>query len=568
MPIQTEESTSPYLSENCPNLYSSFFARHLRRASVAWLNSRYWSAEGWDLSDCGAVRELKKLIVDRFGVSTFSELDGEDAYLDTGVTLYADRYGGTFGHSHGGSGRAGTFGNLNAKGIGATPLRDPKANWYHSHGCMWLEEAVREAIYSEVCWYEFPWRSNPIVAIIDTGEHAQWRDGTRGARRAIAVRPAALRVAHLERNILFGTAGTVESDQYKDTLRVKEIISHVSRLGIELDRNTSSPVLASMVNRICDQIGYGRAHRLFHGDYLSSNICITGALIDFGAFRGVEDWQRREWEDDGLPFGGEDRRLFQTARSLAFHLRKHTGVPFDNNMVPLEDITATIHSAFVKSLARLCLGHTRTDAIVSRIVEYYEINQQRSPSLSSTWSSFHAGIVGKESDESHPEDFAIGKSIYEQVIDCSDDIIKGRVIASISRWATSRCDTTREAVLSRTTAMIETLEASESIERTAFSEHVSSFIDDTICDLRRSFSTLNDHEVIVKHSTFAGCLSLHCRDLLTGNDYWRIEGSSVDGALIAAGERIYPWVGCERYDLGPGRIGFTSKSDSSNYVSH
>jgi hypothetical protein len=560
--VQSETSTAPYLSASCPNLYVPFFARHFKRADVAWLNPRYWCAEGWDLSDKESVGELKKLIIDRFGVSAPGHFDSDDAYSETGVTLYADRYGGTFGHSHGGSGRAGTVGDFNAKGIGPTPLRYPKADWYHAHGCMWLEEAIREAIFSEVCWHEFPRKSNPIIAIIDTGEHIQWADGSRGARRAIVVRPAALRVSHLERNILFGTAGTVESDQYRDFLRVKEIVSHVRDCGIDRDTDPTTAILASIIDRICDQIGFGRAHRLFHGDYLSSNICISGTLIDFGAFRGVLDWRRQAWEPNGLPFGGEDRRLFQTARSLAFHLRKHIGASSDNLLMPLEDITAAINGSFVKSLESLCSGHPKSQSIVTRIVEYYEMEQQRSPSESSSWQSFQAGIGGEASDGSS----AVGSAVHADVMNCRDKVVRDQIATRLTRWAASRSDSTREAVLGRTTSLISALEAADGTSGAAFSRRVSAFIDENICNLRRSFVALSEDETVLENDCAAGCLVLHCHALAARRDYWRIEGPSCDGMLLADGELIHPWAGCEQYDPGPGLTGYISPCDPSDHV--
>src|SRR5206468_820219 len=110
------------------------------------------------------------------------------------LTFHADRYGATSGSAHGGSGRVGTNGPFNVKGLGRTPLASTMSDWQHSHGCLWLEEAVREAIYSEVADAEFPHGAVPVVAIIGTGIRHELEDGAVG-ERALLVRPSFLRLA-------------------------------------------------------------------------------------------------------------------------------------------------------------------------------------------------------------------------------------------------------------------------------------------------------------------------------------------------------------------------------------
>lgn len=588
---------TPYLQDSCPHLYVPFTAHHFRRASVIWLNERYWCERGLDLGDTAVAGDLAHQLLARFGASTIGDFDDDDTYLVTAVTLHADRYGGTFGHSHGGSGRAGTAGPFNAKGVGATPLCDPDANWYHSHGCMWLEEAVREAIFSEVCWRAFPWRSNPVVAIIDTGENVREADGTVGARRAIAVRPAALRVSHLERNILFGTAGTPDSDQYLDFLRTGEVIGHVRQVGLSAlggagaagahgaDAGGDTTLLATVMARICSQAGFGRAHRLFHGDYLSSNICITGALVDFGAFRGVEDWRRLTWEENALPFGGEGRRLFQTGRSLAFHLRKHGGPPDGDRPVPLNTLEAMIDAAFRAALEGICAPHPAGTRIAARLADFFAHEQARPADGLAGWTALRAGFVGEAVHPRGPfaagndADFAhrLGRAIAADLAVDGDGAAAVAARARFIRWATPFDRATRAAVLDATAAAI--ARWPEGRIRAA-RPNISSLVDTVpIADppaawlaahiaaaihrIGRSCRPLPASEVIEHEATIARCLVLACRDVATGARYWRVEGPGTGGTLLANG-RPHPLpTGSRAYNAGPGLVGYITDSPPS-----
>ncbi|WP_157134798.1 hypothetical protein [Sphingomonas sp. PAMC 26605] len=550
-----------FLLRECQHLYVPFEAFHFNKAAVLWLNSRYWCSQDLNLGDPGLVHDLENWLLARFGVSAFGDFDQVDTFRETSVTLYADRYGGTFGHSHGGSGRAGTAGRFNAKGVGATPLTDPNANWYHSHGCMWLEEAIREAIFSEVCWHVFPWRANPIVAIIDTGEHVKSVAGEIGARRVIAVRPAALRLAHLERNILFGSAGTGESDQFLDFLRVKEVVNCVKVNGVDLNGETSSAsILSDIMSRVCEQIGYGRAYRLFHGDYLSSNLCISAALVDFGAFRGVADWRRNAWEDNGLPFGGEDRRLFQTARSLSFHFRKHGGDPFENQLMSLDQLSIAIHKAFVSTLTKICGQHSRAGEIVTRLTELYDQQQATPPTQGASWPLFYDGLRGNTSDNYDDVSYRVGSAVRADLSTDPDNALVNVTRNRLLRWAAPFDYASREAVLSRISS------AFGANGTNLCHARVYDFIAENVNSIRRTFIASSERELILQQRTVARCLLLTCYDAATGLRHWRIEGPGIGESLLVNGKSRSALPDCHVYDAGEGLIGLRCAYDPIGYL--
>ncbi|RNL00808.1 MchC protein, partial [Xanthomonas vasicola pv. vasculorum] len=84
---------------------------------------------------------------------------------------------------------------------------------------------------------------------------------------ATLIRPAFLRLAHFERSLYFGTSGSSNSDQFQDSLRVKDAVhfadQHAKReagnpngLGVEL---------SELYLRLAEQIAASRAHRLWTG---------------------------------------------------------------------------------------------------------------------------------------------------------------------------------------------------------------------------------------------------------------------------------------------------------------
>lgn len=135
--------------------YVFFFAHRVPAANILWLNERWLFERGVDVRDKVSRERIERRLLSNFAC-VVADSSVDNAHLDLGrpIELWADRYGETGGATHGGSGRAGTRGPFNAKGVGRTPLVSTDTDWYHSHGCMWLEEAIREAIVGETLHLE------------------------------------------------------------------------------------------------------------------------------------------------------------------------------------------------------------------------------------------------------------------------------------------------------------------------------------------------------------------------------------------------------------------------------
>ncbi|HWU78853.1 MAG TPA: hypothetical protein VN158_02170, partial [Caulobacter sp.] len=264
----------PNLAAFGDKLFVETAARARPQARVLWLNHRWFAEQGLDSLDASTKAQLHEWLIADFAFET-AEADSADR------TVRADRYGGTGGATHGGSGRCAVVGAFNAKGVGRTPLVPEGVDWTHAHGLLSLDEAVREAISAEIAHAELPYGAVPVIAILDGGGE-YWTPEGQSHRRAILVRPNFVRPAYAERSIFFGTSGKLGSDQQIDAERVRDVVRGLTGpRPARLAANLSFDRLEEMFGRFAFQLGYGRAHRLWQGRFLTSNLSIDGALADF-----------------------------------------------------------------------------------------------------------------------------------------------------------------------------------------------------------------------------------------------------------------------------------------------
>lgn len=368
-----------------------FMAKRLRNPSLVWTNQRWFMRRGVDIASPLAHTEVETWLLDSFAFAIPLTRDPEEAFAGEWRTFNADRYGGgNGGVSHGGSGRVGTLGAFQVKGIGATPLVGDIDNWSYSHGCLWLEEAIREAICGEIADQEFPCGAVPVIAIIDTGLSYPFEDGRVGERRALLVRPLAFRPAHLERAALFSAGDGTRQEQLFDVKRVKDavrVFTSTDQMRNEIGITVKDA--KELVQNIARQIAFGQVHRLFHGGYFSSNLCINGELLDFGSFRSLPDWGKSFVMDHVPPFGDEIRLLALIIESLVFHLNKYRVDPGPQlEKVGLIEIAkTTIQNEFTSNVLTLW-GLRPEDAdewkcFVDCIRRYYTRQQERLRSYAS-----------------------------------------------------------------------------------------------------------------------------------------------------------------------------------------
>lgn len=309
-----------------------FEAGRIAEAKVVWSNDEWFHAKDIDAE---GREEILARMLRIFGVS--SEISGGSEQT---ITLNAQRYGGTGGASHGGAGRGGSAEGYNAKGIGRTPLASDTVDLHHAHGCLWLHEAVRDVIWSEISAIEMPAGGVPVIAIIDLGISVVSEEGEL-YRRAVLVRPDFRRPAELERSRFFGTSGWRGSDQYLDARSVRaNVLSMTKQDSFDVEE---------LFDRLGRQFGHCAAWRTWPGQFSSANVTISGAFCDFGSFCALPDWRKAK-RFYGEIFGEERAQVAEFAQSLAFFLGKYgtTRSPGPNELAGLFDrsFASSLNAAF------------------------------------------------------------------------------------------------------------------------------------------------------------------------------------------------------------------------------
>lgn len=329
--IDRLEAGLPDLGQWSTQLLVPFQAGRLRNASIAWLNRRWFGERQFDLADPPVLDRVSRWILGDFAY--IASQQGAQADADDVRTLHADRYGSSSGlASHGGSGRVAIDGCFQAKGIGQTPLVSIHSRAGHAHGCLSLMEAIREAIFGEIAAAEFPHEAIPIIAIIDTGLLFSSPDKSdihdQRARRAIAIRPAAVRIAHAERAPFFKASVTGYTNrQSDDAQRTREVIhTWMASATCNAARGVERDVIRALFSSIVEQIAFGQVHRLFCGGFFSSNLTISGGFLDFGNMHALPDWSRARVHSVVDGFGSELSLLQTIVESLSFHLAKYRGL--------------------------------------------------------------------------------------------------------------------------------------------------------------------------------------------------------------------------------------------------
>jgi hypothetical protein len=350
----------------------------LRRAPnprIIWVNRRILYDDPVFRDQAMSVEQYCDRLIADCAYIVADKSDAVDSGCVTAMGL-ADRYGGGGLAGNGGSGRTVLVNGYLVKGVGRTPLIGIDGDKDHTSGGAYLEEAVRETIFSEVVAAEFPHSAVGTIAIIDTGLSVQWdtKDGPKRERRVLLVRPAVVRPAHFERAIGFVSNNAL--DGLNDLERVRSVISRCESL-------LGHAAMLTMINefwlRWAEQLGYSVAHRLTQGGNFSSNISIDGRLLDFGTASALPSWATIVVLDGANLFGHDMNSLTQAIESTSYNLGRHfdpnLGLPAWRKAVLRRSYEAYWRTFFVEAL-RLCgLGRRRAEALaagnLARTIERY-----------------------------------------------------------------------------------------------------------------------------------------------------------------------------------------------------
>lgn len=511
----------------------SFIARRVRKRKVVYLNTRWFLAHDVDIT-AGTVRaDVETWLIDNFGVSVpdFSR-EHETDYEDTEVIMYADRYGGTGGGVHGGSGRSGIRGKFNAKGIGRTPLVSSHGDWYHSHGCMWLEECVREAICSEVLDRESPIGTQPIISIIDLGMHIRRSDGSLGERRGVIVRPNIFRLGHFQRSIFFGTSGSKDSDQYLDAENVAEAAKNI--FGCRGDRQPHS-LLTSLL-RTAEQIAFCRFHRLWTGPFCSPNVGLNGEAMDFGAFRAVPSWRRFRGEAGAATFGEEEAGIFGAFVEIAKTVERAGG-----ELITIQRIQDAMESRIKRVFDRECAAAINLQEphsvsierkIIDKLKDIYKWDQRIFDSPEKYYDRLEDANVEEVSIDK-------GSRIGAWVREVEDDIraayegnpqfaVSKRVsLSTFRRYFSPRPLLERERLLARSLRLLHSRHFS-SLNGAGL---IKRFIEQIVSRSRRIWPGIPKHLIITSQGGCNGVAIAYCLNGNTGERFAWIEAPHVSNMV-------------------------------------
>jgi hypothetical protein len=192
------------------------------------------------------------------------------------------------------------------KGGGRTGRVNPKSEKSHSSGAMTMREALKEAVPSNLLFFEAPFGSHRTLAIIGTGTIATANEEEFGAR-AIVTQEDPLRWGHF---VLNDTAAELGGQyQAEDIARVKAALKNIVQAlpkprGLDVRGMSEQELFVvgqlEAIDRQAIQHGYLWAHRMFHGATSPSNAALDGRLLDFGTFTFLDGYQKAiALHDDG-----------------------------------------------------------------------------------------------------------------------------------------------------------------------------------------------------------------------------------------------------------------------------
>lgn len=348
------------------DLLVPFQARQLVNPRPIWINRRWFAStlarmlteDQWD--------QISAWLIKEFGYIVPRPEDPSSNFTRVEKTFYADRYGDDGLTPHGGSGRVGIHRTFQVKGIGITPLVGRDADWLHQHGCVWLEEALREAILGEIVDHEFPLGAVPVIAILDTGLEATFALDSPDRRRVLLIRPSCSRPAHMQRAPLFRPlTGTLDEAQRADGRRSRQAV-----LGLAGNHEMFQDTL----DKAAKQMAYAYVHRIYLGGMLSSNWTMKGQVVDFGGLSAVADWEEKPVSPGLPPFGREHVPVEDAIEAILHRAKRfiplYRPVEFE---VVRSSFRSSLHEATQAEFKRLfpgCEGSPRDLLCTARRLPY------------------------------------------------------------------------------------------------------------------------------------------------------------------------------------------------------
>lgn len=237
--------------------------------------------------------------------------EAAQAYASGTRTEWADRYGGAGIGASGGSGRCATFGGVQCKGVGVTPLVAADADAFHGSGTLGHIEAASEILYSQVYRRCLPFGAVPVLALVATGTRCaprhEYEAGSPAPLRSLLYRPFVPRPAHFMRNARHAEAGRPCGDApgwTQDALRTRQAMAGLAAY-LHAELQLTEPAhdelacldagLRELARRLAWQAAAAFSKRMPHGSFSASNVALGGAYLDCGLVSFIPDYRRHGW---------------------------------------------------------------------------------------------------------------------------------------------------------------------------------------------------------------------------------------------------------------------------------
>ncbi|MFA0084608.1 protein adenylyltransferase SelO family protein [Vibrio sp. 10N.261.51.F12] len=284
------KDNTPIIGRDLPEeSFFSFDAYKLNGTEVVWINKELMQEY-----DVGLNEDIfKSELIENFSYVSKGYTNKARIVATDKKTFMADQYGSRHEICNGGSARCGLNGHFQIKGIGRNPLVAANMSESHSHGKLFIDEAISEAIWGEVCHKHLPYGAIRTLAIIKTNTKHKfgYLDDAPSKHCALVIREVSIRPAHFERCTFFWPEENYSYLRDNDANRVRKTVPYLSKLllgGIEDDPFRDA--LNKMIDRLACQIAASRVKGVPHGSLTSSNISIDARFLDFGTITAVPDF--------------------------------------------------------------------------------------------------------------------------------------------------------------------------------------------------------------------------------------------------------------------------------------
>lgn len=269
--------------------FVSFDAYKLNETEVVWINRNLIEEYNIAFDE----NFLKGELIDNFSYVSKGYAKKQRMEINDKKQFMADQYGSRHEVCNGGSARCGLNGHFQIKGIGPNPLVATNISESHSHGKLFIDEAISEAIWGEICHKHLPYGAIRTLAIIKTNTKHKfgYLDEAPYKHCALAIREVSVRPAHFERCTFFWPAVNYSYLRDNDANRVRKALPYLSKFllgGVE--GASLSDAFNKMIDRLACQIAASRVKGIPHGSLTSSNISVDGRFLDFGTITAVPDF--------------------------------------------------------------------------------------------------------------------------------------------------------------------------------------------------------------------------------------------------------------------------------------